>query len=227
MGKNFARTDHSGNSLGTAKCQMIKAWQFTSPQTAVYNSPVIYKDTVIWYTLDRITALDINTGAVIWQRLSDALEIGDGCYSTPTVQDGIIYTGGGSTQAFTALRVSNGTTVWTRDFTVHGIFTTFSPSVIVDVAGTNVVIYSDDAGKVYAANALTGAAYPGWTVNPVAYPAAINRGLTTDGHLVFCRYRYAFPFHQWRYFRHRSGDRRRSLAVVGRRWLSGSCRSSS
>jgi hypothetical protein len=187
MGKNYVgRVAHSGNSLGTAQCDYTKAWQYTSGQVAVYNSPVIYKDTVIYYTLDRLVAIDINTGAIIWLRTSDPFEIGDGCYSTPLVKDGIIYTAGGSTQSFNALRVSDGSTVWGRNYSFHnGHFLTFGPSVIIDVGGTNVVIYSDDDGYIYAADAATGANFAGWTTNPVILPSAVNRGLTTDGNLVF------------------------------------------
>lgn len=184
MGGNYARTDHSGNSLGAAQCQWTKAWQYTNAQTMVYNNPVIYKDTVIAYFFDRIAALDVNTGAQIWQRLSDPTVIGTG-YPTPSVENGIIYTAGGSTRAFSALKVSDGSTVWTRDYTIHPNFVTFGPNVLLDVAGTKVVFYADDGGNVYAANALTGANYPGWTPNPVSLGSAINRGLTTDGNLIF------------------------------------------
>ncbi len=183
MGKNYARTDHSGNSLGTAQCQWTKAWQYTGGQTMVYNNPVIYQDTVIGYFFDRIVALDVNTGAQIWERLSDAFVIGSG-YPTPSVENGMIYTAGGSTHAFSALRVSDGTTVWTRDYTVNVNFVTFGPNVLLDVAGTRVVFYADDGGNIYAADALTGADYPGWPAY-VPLGSAVNRGLTTDGNLIF------------------------------------------
>jgi outer membrane protein assembly factor BamB len=186
MGRNAARTNHSKASLGDAKCKLTKAWQYTAAQVGVYNSPVIYKDTVVMYFLDRIVALDINDGHLIWQRTSDPLQIGDGCYSTPTIVDGIVYTAGGSTQAFNALKLVDGTTLWSRNYSYHSShFITFGANVVVDIAGTKVIIYTDDDGYVYAADALTGATYAGWTPNPVIMPGPVNRGVTTDGNLVF------------------------------------------
>lgn len=186
MGGNFARTGKSGNSIGDAQCKLTKSWEYVAGQVAVFNSPIIYKDTVICYFLDRFAAIDINTGTQIWLRPPDALVIGSAAYSTPTAYNGLVYTAGGAAKAFSALSITTGATVWTRNFTTHSNhFMTFGPSVIVNVGGTDVIIYSDDFGWVYAVNALTGALFPGWAVNPVKLPNAIIRGLTTDGTYLF------------------------------------------
>ncbi|MEP0826995.1 MAG: PQQ-binding-like beta-propeller repeat protein, partial [bacterium] len=186
MGGNFARTGKSGNSIGDAQCKLTKAWEYVAGQVAVFNSPIIYQDTVICYFLDRFAAIDINTGAQIWLRPNDALVIGSAAYSTPTAYNGLVYTAGGAAKAFSALSITTGATVWTRNFSAHSNhFMTFGPSVIVNVGGTDVIIYSDDFGWVYAVNALTGALFPGWAVNPVKLPNAIIRGLTTDGTYIF------------------------------------------
>jgi hypothetical protein len=89
---------------------------------------------------------------------------------------------GGDTKAFTALNLANGTTWWTRDFLDHSNhFMTFGPSVVVDCAGTPVLIYSDDNGDVYAVNALTGALYGGWLPNPNNYGGNVQNGISTNG----------------------------------------------
>ncbi len=186
MGGNFARTGKSGNSIGDAQCKLTKAWEYVAGQVAVFNSPIIYKDTVMCYFLDRFAAIDINTGTQIWLRPPDALIIGSAAYSTPTAYNGLVYTAGGAAKAFSALSITTGATVWTRNFAAHtNHFMTFGPSVIVNVGGTDVIIYSDDFGWVYAVDALTGALFPGWAVNPVKLPNAIIRGLTTDGTYIF------------------------------------------
>jgi len=186
MGGNFARSGHSGNTLGNAQCNLTKSWEYVAGQVAVFNSPVIYKDTVVCYFLDRLAALDVNTGAQIWLRLSDPFVIGAASYATPTVYNGLIYVAGGSAKSFSALSVTTGATVWTRNFSAHSNhFVTFGPSVIVNVGGTDVVYYTDDFGWVYAVDALTGALFPGWVTNPVKLPQAIVRGVTTDGARLF------------------------------------------
>jgi outer membrane protein assembly factor BamB len=138
-----------------------------------YSSPVVYNDTIVGYFLDNLVALDINDGSEIWKRSLDGFEIGSGTFATPTVYNftdfgmdvTLVFTPGGYSKAFTAIKLDDGTTWWTRNFIDHNFhFMTWGISVIVDCGGTPVVIYNDDDGDIYAVNAITGALYPGWVL---------------------------------------------------------------
>jgi hypothetical protein len=159
-----------------------------------YSSPVVYNDTIVGYFLDNLVALDINDGSEIWKRSLDGFEIGSGTFATPTVYNftdfgmdvTLVFTPGGDSKAFTAIKLDDGTTWWTRNFIDHNFhFMTWGISVIVDCGGTPVVIYNDDDGDIYAVNAITGALYPGWVVNPINVGGAVFRGITTDGTTLY------------------------------------------
>jgi hypothetical protein len=190
MGFNKLRQAHSPFGIGAnAAFTLTKSWEYVTGQEAIFNSPVIYKDTILCYFLDRVSAIDINTGIQIWQRLSDGFVVGSGSYCTPTAYDGKLYIAGGNAKSFSAISIATGATVWTRNFQVHsGHFMTFGPSVVVDIGGTPYVIYADDFGWVYCVNANTGAPYATWgggTTTPfVSLPykpgQPISRGLSAD-----------------------------------------------
>jgi Dockerin type I domain/PQQ-like domain len=185
MGFNNLRQTHSPFGIGlTPECDLTKTWEYVSGQEALFNSPVIYKDTVLCYFLDRVEAVDINTGIMIWQKLSDGFVVGSGSYCTPTAYDGKLYIAGGNAKSFSAISIATGATVWTRNFSAHsGHFMTFGPSVVTDIGGTPYVIYADDFGWVYCVNANTGVLTPGvpWAVNPYKPGQPVARGLSTDG----------------------------------------------
>jgi hypothetical protein len=195
-GKDFARTGRSLSSLGDAQGKLCRAWQYNNSQVMAYGTPVIWKDTIVGYFLNNLVAVDVNTGTQIWQRLSDGFEVGGGVYTSPTVynfadygQDTtLVFFPGGDSKSFTAVRLKDGTTKWTRNFLAHNMhFMTFGASVIADMGGVPVIYYNDDDGYIYAVNALTGALYsgPGWVVNPIYLNGAVWNGVTTDGEFLY------------------------------------------
>ncbi len=193
MAHDFARTNASLSSLGEdAQGTLTKAWTYVQPQAlpSNLNSPAIYNDTVVCYFLDYLAAIDINTGVEIWNKPHDGFHIGSGCYSTPTVYNfaeygldqTLVFTAGGDAKSFTAFNLANGAIIWTKNFMFHHQhFMTYGPSVIVDIDGAPIIIYSDDSGDIYALNAMTGAVFAGWAVNPISLGGAILKGVTTDG----------------------------------------------
>jgi len=194
MAHNFARDNASVSSLGAdAQGNLTKAWEFVSPADlpSNLNSATIFGDYVGIYQLDYLAVLDLNDGSLIWDYAHDGFHIGSGCYSTPTIYDvagygPMLFTAGGDAKAFTAFDLATGAIVWTHNFMYHNQhFMTYGPSVIIDCGGTEVIVYSDDNGDIYASEALTGTAYAGWTVNPINLGGGILKGLTTDGTTLY------------------------------------------
>ncbi len=186
MGRNFVRGLHTSNSLGNAKSRLTKAWEYASNGIGSLNSPVIYKDTVVYYFGDRLVALDINNGQKLWERVADGVELGGQCHSTPTVWNGVVYTAGGDARSFSAFRLNDGSTLWSRDAASHSNHSiTLGPSVILNISGSDMLSYSDDNGWVYAVDPLTGDLFPGWIINPVKLPAPVIRGFSGYGTRIF------------------------------------------
>jgi len=197
MAHNFARDNASVSSLGVdAQGNLTKAWTYVQPDglPSNLNSPTIYNDTVVIYMLDYLAAIDINDGTEIWSLPHDGFHIGSGCYSAPTIYNfaaygldqTMVFTAGGDSKAFSAFDLATGATIWTKNFMFHNQhFMTYGPSVIVDLGGVPVIIYSDDSGDIYALEAMTGNVYSGWLVNPVNVGGAILKGLTTDGENIY------------------------------------------
>ncbi|MBN2227088.1 MAG: PQQ-binding-like beta-propeller repeat protein [candidate division Zixibacteria bacterium] len=189
---NFARTNHSLNSIGDARCNLTKTWEATLGAAMSYASPLIYKDTVVGIWLDRVVALDVNTGTTYWQRVAGdygGFVLASGMIGTPTiynfddygVNETYVFVGGGGARAMTAFDLATGDTVWSRGFFVHGTNTfSYSITVILDIEGVPYLYYASDDGDLYAVNALTGAQL--WTVN---VGGNISRGICTDGELLY------------------------------------------
>ena len=189
---DFARTNHSLNSIGDARCNLTKNWLVTLGGAMSYASPLIYKDTVVGIWLDRVVALDVNTGATFWERVAGdygGFVLASGMVGTPTifnfddygVNETYVFIGGGGSRAMSAFDLATGDTVWSRGFFIHGTNTfSYSITVIIDIDGTPYLYYASDDGDLYAVNALTGDEL--WTVSA---GGNINRGICTDGELLY------------------------------------------
>jgi len=189
---DFARTNHSLNSIGDARCNLTKDWLVTLASPMSYASPLVYQDTVVGIWLDRVIALDVHTGATYWEAVAGdygGFVLASGMVGTPTiynfddygVNETYVFIGGGGSRAMSAFNLATGDTVWSRGFFIHGSNTfSFSITVILDIEGTPVLFYSSDDGDLYAVNALTGAEL--WTVS---VGGNVGRGICTDGDLLY------------------------------------------
>jgi len=202
-GKDFGRSHASLVSLGDdVQGTLTKAWQYEGGNFGNLNSAVIYNDTVVNVFLNEVVAVDLNTGAEIWQNDDPTgLIIGGGMYCTPTIFNldaygearTVVLVAGGDAKAFSALNLTDGSTYWTRNFIAHGNnFMTWGYSVVVECGGVPVVIYNDDDGDIYAVPVIadgnpTQAVYTGWSVNPNNYGGFVGKGVTygADVDLVF------------------------------------------
>jgi hypothetical protein len=170
--------------MGTAtdaRCYLTKDWDYVGPNWAVYNSPSIGEGKMVIYMTDHIVCLDVNTGAQLWVRTPDFIQVGAAARCVGTITDGKVYIGGGDAQAFSCLNLATGATIWTRGLTS---FTVYAPHVILNVGGTDVVFVADDYGALYAFNAATGANFFG--SNPFFSGTGFaHKALTTDGSYLY------------------------------------------
>jgi len=198
FGKDFARTGQSYSDLGSDDVQgdLSMVWRYTNDvtQTLLYNPPSIYGDTMVAYMGNELVAIDMNDGTEIWVKPADGFEIGAGGTITPTIYnfdaygttETYIFFGGCDAKSFSCYDITDGSTIWTRNFMQHNMhFMSFGPNVIIDCAGTPVVIYADDDGDIYAVEALTGNLYTGWATNPISFGGAIHTNMATDGYYVY------------------------------------------
>jgi hypothetical protein len=171
-GSSFEHDNASLNSVGDAQCNLTKAWMVQMDEAMTTASPVIYNDTVVGTWTDRIAAIDINSGSVLWETVRGTygnLVIGSNLASTPTVMNmgaygdsrTFVFIGGGNARAFAAFDLATGDTIWTRKVTVHGT-NTFSLGICVVLpidfgsGDVPVLYYASDDGNMFAVNALDG-----------------------------------------------------------------------
>ena len=196
-GGNFSRTNASASGLHNGNDSLTLAWIYEGSGITGYNSPVIYKDTIIYCYHNELVCIDLLTGSLIWNYPYDGSIIGNGIYATPTIYNfddygdsvTLVFCPGGDAGSFSAFNLSTGDVYWTRDYTHHDNHDiTWGPSIIVDDLGVPILIYPDDRGYFYAVEALTGSPFDGWSIpgnNPAYYGGPIYRGLATNGEYFY------------------------------------------
>jgi hypothetical protein len=199
FGRDFARSGASFSAIGPdAQSNLSMAWRYSNDptQTLLYNPPSIYGDTMVAYFGNELVAIDMNDGTEIWVKPADGFEVGAGGTITPTIYnfdaygttETYVFFGGCDAKSFNCYDLTDGSTVWTRNFMQHSMhFMSFGPNVIIDCGGTPVVVYADDDGDIYAVEALTGNMYAGWAVNPISFGGNIhtNMAADTEGGTIF------------------------------------------
>jgi hypothetical protein len=181
-GHDFRRTAASNNSTGDAKCKQALAWMHTDPDGFIYGRPIIYDGMVLAPYNSKLQAFDINTAALLWTK-TGLPEMGSGFRNTVTAKDGFVYLGGGNGRSFSKVNAYTGATIWSRNVVnapLNGN-TTYTTSVILDCAGTEVVFLATTSGALYALDAATGANYAGWVPNPVMLDGDPQQTLSSNG----------------------------------------------
>ncbi len=114
-------------------------------------SPATGYGRVYVLTLDGLFALDLNTGALVWENLTLK------GLSTPAVYDGeVIF--GASDGAVHAVDASNGTQIWSAPLIAHPVFSgiTSSPKIVFDTVYIGTFNESGGPGEVVALGATNG-----------------------------------------------------------------------
>jgi len=186
MGKDFARTQSTLNEMGDIKCNLTKSWTYLNPvgNGVTFAQPIIADGKVFAYMFNALVCVDVNTGVELWRRDVNFAEIGGSCRATPTYHDGAVYVGGGDNGYFAKFDAATGATLWSHVSYGHE---QYGPNVIMDIDGTECVVYADGLGNVYARNTATGDNYhnPGTGAPFFTATGQVHKGLTTDGTYLY------------------------------------------
>jgi len=169
-GHDFRRTAASMNSTGDAKCKQAMLWWHTDAAGIAYSRPIIYDTMLIIAYNTKLQGFSINgvPNTPIWS-IGTLPVMGSSFRNSVTVKDGFVYFGGGSNKGFSKADVYTGAVIWSRNplTSVLADATTYTTSVILNQAGTDVVYLSTAGGQVYALDCATGANWGGWATNPI------------------------------------------------------------
>jgi hypothetical protein len=181
---DYARTGASFTPLSNAWCDLTVNWSYEdSTQGVSFAGPIIAFDRVVCSFTNKYMVFDLDS--TLLYTLSGGPLGTNYIYCTPTVDvvgtDTLLFVSGGSTQQFAAYNFNTGGLVWQT--AALGAQARYGRSVLVDIGGGTIgVFWAIDNGKVYGANASTGAILPGY---PKTLPATVYVSGATDGTQLF------------------------------------------
>ncbi|RKX20533.1 MAG: hypothetical protein DRP35_05875 [Candidatus Zixiibacteriota bacterium] len=190
---DYGRTNRSDIPTSDSWCDLTLDWSFEHPTAGFsFHGPTIYGDYVVIGGLD-VRVFDLITGAPVYTwapGIPYLSNVGNRNIVTIEYIDAlgmdVMFLAGGDQQAVTAVELQTGTMIWSRNISTVGLAglfgtVTYLPAVVLDIAGTQVVYWATADGFVVAADAVTGALYPGWATNPVALGADPYKSGSSDG----------------------------------------------
>ncbi|MEW6050822.1 MAG: PQQ-binding-like beta-propeller repeat protein [Candidatus Zixiibacteriota bacterium] len=202
-GHDYQRTNHSNVALSDAYCDLTLNWLYQHPtQLATFVGPIIDGNEVVMSFTAEYKILDLATGAVL-STLNDPGIMGSTnirCIPTIATVGGIrtLFVAGGSQNAVAAYDITNpalpverwriGPTNGWAGLGNIGVarYTNFT---VQTVAGTEIVIFGTDGGKVFAVDANLGTAYAPWGVglaNATNVGGSTLASGATDGVRYYC-----------------------------------------
>lgn len=166
-----------------------------------YSSPVVAGDRVVVHgrrdPAEVVTAVDVNTGAVLWQQTYPApfaknqyaVRMAKGPNSTPLVAGGRVYTLG-VTGVLSAWNIADGSLAWRKDYSASidtsKLFCGTAMSPMLEAGSLVVQVGSDlQGGRVIAIDPATGAERWTWKgpgpgyASPIAFTVGETRHLVT------------------------------------------------
>ncbi|UCC42994.1 MAG: PQQ-binding-like beta-propeller repeat protein [Candidatus Zixiibacteriota bacterium] len=202
---DMARTGHSHYALGDAWCNLNQGWTFTNSRGTIRSGPVVSGDYVVQSFSTGTSAgyyiLDLVSGAVLDSiTTTDYTMIGGAVRCTPTIHNGVLYVAGGSmasVMAFDMTTVGNPISqIWSIDpmtiynslpWNGHGDVSgvRYGNFVILNDGEIDVLYFTDDGNRVFAANASDGTPYLGWTGATTLIGAALRSGATDGNNLYY------------------------------------------
>jgi hypothetical protein len=188
-GGSFARTFKSNASVNN-ECRLTLNWITQGDSVANASnlsafSNVVVKDSLAFLCFwNYLACFDVRTGAKLWTTARDSFPtFGQDMRCNVTVDDSLVYLGGGGFRSFNCVRVADGSVVWSHN-TLSAPAplgnTKFCPSVVHD----SVVYMASERvpGEVFAFNKYTGTLFSGWVTNPrLLTEGGVFNGLTSDG----------------------------------------------
>ena len=189
-GGSFQRTFRSTAAVNN-ECRLTLDWitQGDSIASSTGNisafSAITVHDTLAFLSFwNYIACFDVRTGAILWTTPRDQFpEFGQDMRSQITVEDSLVYFGGGSFRSFNCVRVVDGSLVWSYN-TLSAPAPVGNAKFAAHVILGNVVYWATDRvpGEVFALNKFTGALFGGWGTNPrLLTEGGVYNAMTTDG----------------------------------------------
>jgi len=188
-GGSFQRTFRSTAAVNN-ECRLTLDWisqgDFFAGSTNVSAfSTITVADTLAFLCFwNYLACFDARTGVRLWTTPRDQFpEFGQDMRCQITVDDSLVYFGGGSFRSFNCVRVVDGSLVWsynTLNVPAPVGNTKFAPHVVTD----SVVYWATDRvpAEVFAANKYTGTLFSGWGTNPrMLSEGGVFNALTSDG----------------------------------------------
>jgi hypothetical protein len=185
---DFCRSSQTGISLGSDICGISFAWKYdigaagaggSYPQLSRTSALIVNDKVYVFYT-DRVSCLNLLTGAPIWSSFGDVTwgTIGT-LNSDPAIVDGYLYMGTGSGQGFIKVNALTGAVVWGRGALWGNALaspgaTAYAPPVVLG----SEVFFGNQAGSFYGLDIATGATLH--FVNLKVLPT----GTTTNGQMA-------------------------------------------
>lgn len=198
IGHDYRRTSHSNVSLSDAYCDLTLNWLYAHPtQLATFVGPIVANNIVVMSFTAEYKILDLTTGGVL-ATLNDATLFGTTnirCIPTIETIGGVpyLFVAGGSNNSVGCFDITNPASpveVWriAPSNSWGGLgnigVARYTNFIVQTISGTPVVFFGTDAGRVYAVNAVTGAAYAPWgtgSANPTALGGSVLASGATDG----------------------------------------------
>ncbi len=186
------RTGASDLPVGDAWCNLNLNWSYDGPDLVLFTAPVIYGDKAVCAFSTQYVVIDIISGTPAYAPIDaasgDGFLIGTAISSAPTIANiggvDMMFIAGGSRLSTAGIDFNTGTVIWQNTlFSGAGIWgkTSFTSFTVLDVAGTDVVFHTTDAGHVLALDAATGALFAGWATNPINLGTFPYASGATDG----------------------------------------------
>jgi len=196
-GYGYNRSNASFVQMSDAWCDLTLNWAYPAATPVGFAGPVVYDGKVVCSFLNNYKVFDLISGALLTTITPQAGPFAPGdIRCTPTVTtiagypDPVLFVTGGTNDEVLAYNFNTYALLWSRhigNMGPTGVFgdTRFGVFVVLNQGGTDVVYWTTDGGRLVAADALTGALYGGWAVNPFNPGKPCHSSLATNGSLLF------------------------------------------
>jgi len=189
---DYGRTSRSTMEIGEP-CNIELVWKAnTAVADMSFNNVSVFGGKVYACDNAALNCFDLATGNLEWAYSPGSPKTDGSMRGNPTVSGGYVYSGGGHGDVHSFYCVDTmGIERWYRGYDSHGGSSgdkicgdqRFGVSVVVTIAGDEVVIFGDEEGCLWALNTADGSNYSGWATNPVTFPdgGAIFHSPAYDG----------------------------------------------
>jgi len=195
---DFQRTGASGLAIGDAQCRLTLNWAADNDGFGQYLSPIVYENKVIAPFYGGASGAEykvfyLDTKADVFPPLyytGSPRCVPTAQYVAAIDKDVLFVTGGTAADVVQAIDLATGGVLWTINAATFGQgmtateVNTYGNFIILNDGVDDVLYFTTDLGKVFAAYAATGLPYAGWATfyqYTGGFGPLMNRSGCTDG----------------------------------------------